>query len=104
MSRLAVAAFIPSADAPISESVTASSTGAIHVIGPNRIFAINATQDITIAFGLSTGKVAAATSTSFRIPAGVSIQFDTGDAFDEFQVFNLGTAAATVYAILLKAN
>src|SRR5690348_9205657 len=104
MAHVAVAAFIPHSDPPLNESVNATSAGAVHTIGSNRLFALNATQDITIAFGLSTGKVASATSTSWRIPAGVSVQFDLGDAFDQFQVYNLGASAATVYVIFLKAN
>lgn len=102
MARQAVSAFIPSCDATISESVSATSAGSIHTIGKNRLFAINATQDITIAFGNSTGVAASATSSSFRIPSGASIQWDTGTAYDQFQVFNLGASSASVYAILLS--
>lgn len=103
MARQAVSAFIPAGDADIKETVNATSAGAVHTIGKNRLFAINATQDITIAFGISSGGGAvSATANNFRIPAGVTMLWDMGSAYDQFQVFNTAASSATVYAKLLS--
>lgn len=95
---------IPSCDAPINiPALAASTASAIQTIGRNRLFAINADQDITILFGNASGPTITPSSTSYRIPANQQTTLDTGQAFDSFKVFNnSGTTVANIYIQLLS--
>lgn len=95
---------IPSADPPIVISALAASTAsALQTIGRNRIFALNADQDITILFGNASGPTITPNSSSYRIPANQQTTLDTGSAFDSFKVFNnSGTTVANIYIQLLS--
>lgn len=96
------AILVPSNDAPIKVAALAASTSSAElVMSNNRIFAINADQDITIRFG--TSGMAAADATFYRIPANQQTTFDLGGAFDRIRVFNQAAAtAANVYIELLS--
>lgn len=65
------------------------------VLGNNTIFAINATGDITIKFGVA-GMTAAA-ATDFRVPANTMQVFDTGNLYSSVRVFNLAATATDIY-------
>ena|ERR1017187_4739468 len=94
---------IPASDVSLNIAALAAVTAsAIQTIGKNRIFVINADQDISIKFGMA-GTLTAATAASYRIPANQQVTLDTGPALDSFYVFNLnGTTAANVYIQLLS--
>ena len=103
MARLSTV-LIPSCDAPITISTLgASAASAIQTVGKNRLFAINADQDLIILFGNKAGPTISPTATvGYRIPANQQDTLDTGNAFDSFKVFNLsGSTAANVYIQLL---
>jgi hypothetical protein len=93
---------IPSCDLDIKYAALGASTAhAAESIGFNRIFVINADQDITTLFGNST--VAAPSATSYRIPANQQTVFDMGAALSYIRVFNLSsTTAANVWIKLLS--
>ena len=95
MARQATAALIPANDAVLNFTTAAGAASAQKVLGNNVIFAINADQDVCISFGLSTGNANLATAGSYRIPANQQTTFDTGMAFDEVSIWNLGTANGT---------
>jgi len=101
MARMA-SILIPSGDAPVVLSVNGNTTGTVQTIGKNRIFVINADQDITIAFGSSTAKTAVASANSYRIPQNQQFTVDTGQEFDQFSVFNksASTTASVYYQTL----
>jgi hypothetical protein len=80
---------------------TGQSTAEI-ALGPNRIFAINADQDITIKFG-NAGMTAAA-GTEYRIPANQQTTFDTGANVNSIRLWNLAATNANIYIILLSRN
>lgn len=82
--------------ATVISGQSAGSSSAEQALGYNQIFAINATQDITIRFGLP-GFSSAAGTADFRIPAGSTMVFDTGTAYTSFKVYNLGTSACNIY-------
>lgn len=96
--------FIPGSDAVIKVAGLATTTSsAEQTLGKHKLFAINATQDITIKFGV-TG-LAAAAATDFRIPANTNVVFDTGSQITSIRVFNLsGTTAADVYVLGLSLS
>lgn len=76
-------------------ALAASTSSSAQSIGARQVFAINATQDITIRFGTSGMSTAAATN--FRIPANQTATFEMSDAFTHIRVFNLGASAADIY-------
>ena len=82
----------------LSSTVTASASSAEIVLGTDRIFAINATDDVNIAFGVS--GMAAAAATNFRIPGGTVATYDTGQ-FDRIRLYNATSATITYYIQLL---
>jgi hypothetical protein len=84
-----------SADAPQVSLALAAASTATFTLSKNRPFAVNADQDITVAFGLSSGHLASATASSYRIPANQQSVFDLGFTFDQIQVYNLGTQNGT---------
>jgi hypothetical protein len=97
------AILLPGQDPDIKVAGLAATTStAEQLLGKNKLFAINATQDICIKFGV-TGMSAAA-ATNFRIPANQTAVFDTGEAFTHIRVFNLGSSAADIYAKGLSRN
>lgn len=64
------------------------------------IFAINATEDITIRMGNSS---VAAVSTDFRLPANGTYTFDTGNEQAYMSLYNLGTETVNItWAYLSK--
>lgn len=78
-------------------SVNAASSSAVINKTRTYLFAINADQDICIAFGQKADAgFTAAANTDFRIPAGVIATWDLGQ-FDSFAVYNLGSSTANVY-------
>src|SRR5258708_1653645 len=91
MARVA-AILIPSETSIKIAALAATTASAIQTIGRNRVFAINADQDVTINFGNSNGTMTAPTTSNYRIPANQQTTFDTGAAFDSFEVFNQGTS------------
>ena|SRR5271166_3466395 len=95
MARQAAAALIPAGDAVLNFTTSAGAASAQKVLGKNVIFAINSDQDVCISFGLSTGNAGLATAGSYRIPANQQTTFDTGSAFDQVSIWNLGTANGT---------
>ena len=88
MARQAAILIPASAVAVTALALTAASTTSF-TLGINQIFAINADQDITIAFGYA---AATATTTSYRIPANQQTVFDMGQALKVVEIYNLGTA------------
>lgn len=64
------------------------------ILGPDCIFVINATKDMTIRFG--TSGMPAAAATDYRVPANQQTTFYTS-VFDRIRVFNVDTAAGDVY-------
>lgn len=77
-------------------AVTASSA---IVLGTGAVFAINASQDLTITFGVS-GSIATPSATvGFRIPANVTMMWDL-DAADRFMIFNSAASAAATYSYI----
>jgi hypothetical protein len=89
---------IASGDAPVKISALAATTASsLQTIGRNRIFVINADQDICILFCISSGSQPIATTSSYRIPANQQTTLDTGQAFDSFTVFNNSTTPVNVY-------
>ena len=91
--------FVPSGNGT-ALSVTTHAASLIQTLSKNQIFAINATEDVTIKFGLVT--VADPTGVEFRIPTGTTATFDLGDKYDSFKVYNLGTSTASVYYLPLS--
>lgn len=97
MARLS-SVLIPSCEEAVLLQPTSSSASAIQTIGKNRIFAINADQDITIRFMNAAGPSLTADSADYRIPANQQTTLDTGQAFDSFEVYNLSASTtANVY-------
>ena len=91
----------PAGDAVIKLSaITAASTATTVQPGAHRIIAINATDDINVAFG---GSSVSASSSSYRIPAGQQTTFDTGSN-SYLSVYNLGTGTTDVYIMLLEGR
>ena len=90
----------------VNFSLAATTASARQTLSTNQLFAINATTDITIAFGNSHGQRATASgaATEFRIPAGQTAELDWGSYYDEFMVYNLSVAAGTVYYMELRRN
>ena len=101
MARMA-SILLPSGDADIKLASLGTSTSSTEQkIGANRIFVINADQDITIRFG-ATG-MGAADATYYRIPANQQTTFDMGPAFSYIRAFNLSAStAANVYIKILS--
>jgi hypothetical protein len=89
---------IASGDAPVKISaLAASSASGLQTVGRNRIFVINADQDICIVFCISSGSGLTATTNSYRIPANQQTTLDTGQAFDSFSVFNNSATPCNIY-------
>ena len=91
---------VPANEIAIKLSVTASSSSAEQALSANRIFAINADQDITIKFG--TAGMSAATTSDYRIPANQQTTLDLGSSLTSIRVFNQGASTANVYILLLS--
>lgn len=92
----------PAGDAVIKVTgLLATTSSAELAVGARRIFAINATQDITIRFG-QTG-VGAADATFYRIPSNQQTTFDMGSN-SVVRVFNEGASAADVYILKLEGR
>lgn len=92
---------VPANETAIKVAAIATVTSSAEiVIGANRIFAINATGDITIKFG--NAGLTAADATNYRIPANQQTTFDTGQAAPSIRVFNLAGTATDVYIQLLS--
>lgn len=98
------AVFHPSDDHAIRIAALATTTAsAEQAISAQRLFAINADQDITITFGQA-GNVPTPDQTCFRIPANATLTFDIGTK-TAFRVFNLSsTQTTTVYVLFLNKN
>jgi hypothetical protein len=96
------AILVPAGDAVQKVSALAATTSsAALVLGTNRIFAINADQDITIRFG--NAGLAAADATFYRIPANQQTTLDLSDQFTQIRVFNLSSStAANVWVLPLS--
>jgi hypothetical protein len=87
-----------SGDTPVKIAALAATTAsAIQVVGKNRIIAINADQDICIVFSNSKSTTQTATTNSYRIPANQQTTIDTGQAFDQFSVFNNTATPANIF-------
>lgn len=88
---------VPSGQPPVKIVALATTTASgEQVFGSNTLLAINADQDITIAWG--TSGMAAPTTSDFRLPAGTTMTFDFGQAYDRLRVFNQSAStAANVY-------
>lgn len=98
------AVFHPSDDPAIRISSLATLTASSEQQLPaQRLFAINADQDITITFGQA-GNCPVPDQTSFRIPQNSTLTFDIGTK-TALRVFNLSsTQTATVYILFLNKN
>jgi hypothetical protein len=98
------AVFHPSDDAAIRISGLATLTASSEQVMPaQRLFAINADQDVTITFGQQ-GNVPVPGVASFRIPQGSTLTFDIGTK-TAVRLFNLSsTQAATIYIMFLNKN
>lgn len=94
MARVA-SILIASGEAASNNAAVAAAATVTIVLAKNRVFAFNADQDVTVAFGLSTGNHPTATAASYRIPANQQSVFDMGPMFDQISVFNLGTQNGT---------
>ena len=87
---------VPSGDPAIQILGLAGSTSSAEIsLGTNRIFGINADQDVTIKFGQA--GLGAATGVEYRLPANSQTTFDTGDAFASIRVFNKSATAVNIY-------
>lgn len=84
-------------------ALVASTASAVITLGKYRIFVINADQDITISFGLSSN-ITTPTVAFYRIPANQQTTFDLGPSADSIQVFNLATTAANIFIKALSVN
>lgn len=98
------AVFHPSDDQAIRIASLATQTASSEQTMPaQRLFAINADQDITITFGQA-GNIPVPDATSFRIPQGTTLTFDIGTKTG-IRVFNLSsTQVATIYILFLNKN
>ncbi len=90
-------ALYPLGDQNGTQSITAGTAGAVVTVGHDKIIMVNASDDVGISFGLSTGKNAAASAASFRIPGGSNGTFPLGSAYDQFQLFNNTGATVTAW-------
>ena len=72
------------------------------VMGKNVIFAINATGDMNLIFGLSGVKTP--TASNFRIPAGTIATYDLSDSSDRIRIFNPTGGNITYYIQFLKRS
>ena len=94
---------VPAGEAAVQVLALAATTSSAEIsLGTNRIFAINADQDITIKFGQA--GLAAATGVEYRIPANQQTTFDTSDAYASIRVFNKGASAANIYVQKLSRS
>lgn len=92
----------PAGDTVIKVTGLAATTSSGElVVGARRIFAVNATQDITIRFG-QTG-MGAADASFYRIPANQQTTFDMGSN-SVIRVFNESASAADVYILRLEGR
>lgn len=90
------AILVPSGQpATVVSNLAATTSSAELLLGPNVIFALNATQDITVAFGV-TGMAAAGVN-NFRVPANATVTMDLGQAYTAIRVYNLSSNPANVY-------
>lgn len=94
MARVA-SILIASGETSQQSAALAAAGNVTFILAKNRVFAFNADQDVTIAFGLSTGNHPTATVASYRIPANQQSVFDMGPMYDQISVFNLGTQNGT---------
>jgi len=91
--------FHPNSDNINSAPTTGTSTAEI-VIGKNRLFAINADQDVYLAFG--NAGMSAASTANWRLPANVIATFDLADAFDRIRAFNNSASTANIAILFLS--
>jgi hypothetical protein len=97
------AILIPGGAGATKVAALASGTSSAEtLVGQNQIFAINATKDITVKFGVA--GMSAAAATDFRVPANSTMTFDMGHPFTHVRVFNLDAAAVDVYILPLCRN
>jgi hypothetical protein len=104
MSRFAQI-LIPAGDAPVVvNSLGGGASSSALNIGVKRVFAINADQDICIAFGKST--VSAPTQAlNYRIPANQQTTLDTGASGGYVRCLNLSaSSSANIYIMLLEGR
>ena len=76
-------------------ALAAAASSAEQNLGKNQLFAINATDEFHIKFGVTGMGVAA--NTDFRIPKDAVVVYDTGQAFTHIRVFNDTGVAIDVY-------
>jgi hypothetical protein len=90
------AVLVPSQEAVLKlTALGAAASSTEQLLGKNQLFAINATDDCHIAFGVTSMGVASATD--FRLPQDAVVVYDTGQAFTHIRVFNNTGAAIDVY-------
>lgn len=94
--------FIPRGNETSSASLAATTSTAEIVLAKDTIFAVNATADINIKFGVS--GMSAAASTDFRIPAGTTATFDLGYAYDRIRLYNAGAASLNYFILPLSRS
>jgi hypothetical protein len=87
------AIFSPAPDSSATD-INATSSSAEIVLGYNRIFAITASGDCHIAFGLES--MGAADATDFPLWSNSYARYDT-NKFDRIRVYNPGGSTITVY-------
>lgn len=92
--------FVPMTPKDLQGSINAGASSAEIVIGNNQIFAINASGDVNIAFGNS--GMAAASNSNFRVPSGVTAEYDTGSQNDRIRLFNNGGSSINYWIQLLS--
>jgi hypothetical protein len=84
-------------------TVTASSQ---ILVGQNRLFEINADQDIYITFGQK-DNVATPDASSYRIPANTIKQFDLGDSYGAagaFRLYNKSGSTMNYFVLFLSRS
>lgn len=79
----------------ISASLATVTASAEIVMAKNAVFAINATGDLNIIFGMSGVKTP--TASNFRIPSGATAFYDLGDGADRIRLFNATGSTVTYY-------
>jgi hypothetical protein len=87
--------------ATVISGLTSGASTVEQTLGWNTIFAINATQDITIKFG-PPGFSALASAADFRIPANSTMVWDNGTQYTSFKCFNLSGSVCNVYIMFLS--
>lgn len=81
-------------------ALAAAASSAEQLLGKNQLFAISATDDFHISFGVTGMGVASAAD--FRIPIDAIVVLDSGQAFTHLRVFNNTAANIDVYILPLS--